>query len=595
MKKFIVLFLVIHFSFAIDIGSDTLITNFAIQQTAQNGDRFALGAVLNGGFSLANTNATILFDALFPVSGVVGLGGGQLILNQDLVFRNVLTLPSFGSIIGNNHSLSLSGFAQLPQAEAECDLFSFDSISGLSGDVDALDFSSDSQFIAASVDSTTAPGRLRVYKIVDKQLIFIAGINPTGGTNTMIPDVRWNPINNIIAVARSASATEVLTFIFDPQASTIVQADAVAQPGRGRAVAWHPSGGFLAAGGTGNAAELRIYSVDGLGNLTQVINVNIAPNRDVQFKSLGWDSSGTFLAVGLNSSGSNPTVLVYEFDPGVPSLILNASIDVGFVRSIDWNKQFSNLLAVGLDNVELPNNLVQVLQHNNVAGTLSVLLSQPGFTSDVGGISWSPDGICLATGSDITGGIGLLEVFRFNSIVPSLTSVFQRSFGANVRAVRWASNGKLVGSGDDTNQLSVFGTSLLEDFFVLSDLSIILNNDLEFRAKANFSGKSSISGYGLSLTVTQTGVIQVDSDSELLFKDITLKGISNNNLYNSSSSSKMKFDNVHIFLDGTLTFTHGSFEVINNLVISTTHGNDAFSFYADKTSNVINKTFVVNK
>ena len=582
--------------FAINIGSDIAITNFAKKQTAQNGDRFASSVALNAGFALANCNTAATFDSLFPVSEVVDFGGGQLILNRDLVLKNVSTLASLGSIIGNNHTLSLSGFTQFPQAEKASTLFPFDSISGLSGDVDALDWSFDDQFIVTAIDSTAAPGRIRIFKEQNTQLSFIVGITPAGGSNKTVNDVRWHPTKNIIAAVRNASSggNEIFTFSFDSQTEIIAPVASVSYSGNARACAWHPTGNFLAVGGTGNSAELRIYSVDGSGNLTQVININVAPNRDVQSKCLDWDAGGNFLAVGLNASGSNPTVLVYEFNAGVPSLVLNVSIDVGFVRSIAWNKQFSSLIAVGLDNVELPSDLVQILEHNSVAATLSVLLTQPGFTSDIHGINWSPDGVCLATGADVVAGTGLFEVFRFDSMAPSLTSAFQESFGAHVRAVRWANNGKLIGCGDDTNQLSIFGISLLEDFFVLSDLSIILNNDLELRAKVNFSGKSSLNGFGLSLTVTQTGIIKVNSDSEVLFKDITLKGISNKNLYNGSPSSKMKFDNVHIFLDGTLTFTHGSFEVINSLVISTTQGGMTFSFHADKTSNIANKTFVVS-
>jgi hypothetical protein len=48
-----------------------------------------------------------IFNSVFPISGSVNLNGGRLSLYQDLAFSNPTTLQGFGTIIGNNHLLDL--------------------------------------------------------------------------------------------------------------------------------------------------------------------------------------------------------------------------------------------------------------------------------------------------------------------------------------------------------------------------------------------------------------------------------------------------------------------------------------------------------
>jgi hypothetical protein len=62
-------------------------------------------AWMKNGFKLASSNTECLFNALFPVGGVVNLNGGTLRLGQDLTFMSSVDLQSLGTIIGNNHRL----------------------------------------------------------------------------------------------------------------------------------------------------------------------------------------------------------------------------------------------------------------------------------------------------------------------------------------------------------------------------------------------------------------------------------------------------------------------------------------------------------
>ncbi len=109
MKKYIVFScLFLNILFAADIGSDILVTRFDTQQTVNNGDRIASFAALAAGFALANSAVIGTFDSFFAVEGNIAFSGGSLILDNDLILHNESQITNFGTIIGNNHVLSLS-------------------------------------------------------------------------------------------------------------------------------------------------------------------------------------------------------------------------------------------------------------------------------------------------------------------------------------------------------------------------------------------------------------------------------------------------------------------------------------------------------
>ena len=103
-----VLLFVTGTSFCVDIGSDTAPTRFSTQQTLWNGDRVAGFASLEAGFRLIGSVATATFDSFFPVSGDIELRFGALILDRDLILRNVSSFITLGDIFGNGHTLEFS-------------------------------------------------------------------------------------------------------------------------------------------------------------------------------------------------------------------------------------------------------------------------------------------------------------------------------------------------------------------------------------------------------------------------------------------------------------------------------------------------------
>lgn len=72
-------------------------------------------AWMKNGFGLQNSSTECTFQSVFPVSGIVDLNGGTLILDQDLIFKNVTVLNGLGTITGANHIVNLcSSITVLP-------------------------------------------------------------------------------------------------------------------------------------------------------------------------------------------------------------------------------------------------------------------------------------------------------------------------------------------------------------------------------------------------------------------------------------------------------------------------------------------------
>jgi len=67
------------------------------------------------GFSLEDFNTTCTFDSVYPVSGAVNLNGGTLCLSQDLLFKNIVDMQGWGTVLGNDYMLDLcSSIAHFP-------------------------------------------------------------------------------------------------------------------------------------------------------------------------------------------------------------------------------------------------------------------------------------------------------------------------------------------------------------------------------------------------------------------------------------------------------------------------------------------------
>ncbi len=94
--------------------------------------------------------------------------------------------------------------------------------------------------------------------------------------------------------------------------------------------------------------------------------------------------------------------------------------------------------------------------------------------------------------------------------------------------------------------------------------TIKLNSDLFLSGKMTFSGICQIDGNNHKLELLPTGKIIIERGSTLLFKDINLDGIGNDNLICSDNQSKIQFDNTKLNFTDNYTFSIGHFEIFNH-------------------------------
>ncbi len=586
MKKYSIL-LIAHSLLAVDIGSDTNITLFNSQVTINDGDRIASGAVLNGGLIFSSKQATGIFDALFPISGTVDIIG-NLVLNQDVRFNNQAEIRQLGNIQGNNKTIEFSSSIKtiptLDKATLVCNT-SLLTTANQTSNIFSADWSFDDKFIATGMVNSAA-NEITIYAFDGQTVLFQTSI---ASDNLTVYALRWHPTKYLLAVGLQGSATfnELRMYEFNPSGPSLTLVDSVDFASSFvLSVAWHPSGDFLAIGlFQATTDEIRIFSVDALGNLTFETAADIVPNQAVWIETLSWDPSGQHLAAGFFNSGSNPTLRVYDFSTSPVSLTFDIGLFTGAtVASVDWHPQ-QNIIAIGTfgnPGIKLY-RYVQSTSLTEIESTNS---------STVYSVNWNPNGTCLITGQPVSGGIGIQNYFFDNTNEQlQLINSFTLASGFSLDT-RWSKNGNYF-VGENTNNLQIY--EKLNTGFTFSDVTINLNSDLFISdSMITFFGESVINGRGFSLELASTVTIRVADNANLFFKNITLKGINNNTLANSSATSNMVLDSVNLVLDNTFTFTFGNFLVENDLVITVTVGSHVYSFYADKTNNITGKTFIVN-
>lgn len=103
----------------------------------------------------------------------------------------------------------------------------------------------------------------------------------------------------------------------------------------------------------------------------------------------------------------------------------------------------------------------------------------------------------------------------------------------------------------------------------ISNLNIQLSSDVYLQnCHITFTGNSMINGNGSVLTLLPTATLIVGANASLTLKDITINGMSNNTLYTSSTTSTFILNNTTINLSNQYTFSQGSMEIYNDVLIT---------------------------
>ncbi len=567
---------------AATIGSDTAVTRFNTSQVVSNGDRIAGFAALNAGFSFNNASTLGTFDSFFHVMGPVALNFGTLILGQDLVLDSPSSIAVAGNIIGAGHTAALAPNISVLAGSALLDscAISFVNNAATAASVLGVDWNSSGQYVAVGL-TNNAGNELSVYSWDGATLSLITGVNLAANTFA----VSWHPTNNWIAVGRDGAAgAEIYNYSFNGVTLTLLSSIDLGGAGNGvRSVAWRPQGDFLAVGSDNNAAELRVYAVNGSG----VFGASALVNLGQDVNAVSWNSAGTQLAAGLDSGADNE-LRVYLFAI-TPTLTLDSTFPVNQnVLACSWNKVSPNneVIAIGVD---AGTDRLQLYLHSTGSLTLIPSIS---IADTVNCLDWHPNGECLLAGLS-NGTIYDLATYMFQNNVLSLNTSFE--LGTDVLSCAWSrGTGSYAVVGDAANTVDVYR---VDANFVnmtavrFSDLFLELHNNVTLRdTSITFSGRSAIAGFNNTLTLTETATLVVEAGASLLLQNITISNLKDSRLRLTDSVSTLSVQNVTFILEDDFTLTNGYLDILGECIIT---GSRAFNYQTNQTS-IIRGSNVVN-
>jgi len=110
---------------------------------------------------------------------------------------------------------------------------------------------------------------------------------------------------------------------------------------------------------------------------------------------------------------------------------------------------------------------------------------------------------------------------------------------------------------------------------ILYDVHLILDGNVIFNgAHIIFGGTSIIDGQGFTLSLGPSFTLGVATDSDLVFRDLEIRGINGNKIQCTDSLSTISFEDVEWVQDGNFTFTVGKFDVLDDFILE----GDGYSF-----------------
>ena len=409
---------------------------------------------------------------------------------------------------------------------------------GMDGEVQALDWSPDGQYLIAGGFGFTGIGdhfQLLSYDRVSNSFTALATVPITTGT---VRSVAWSPDGNYVALSGSNitddSAKQLRVYSFERVTNTLTQIAEFFDDGETiRNVSWNSDGRYLAISGESITSELgeqlQIFELDKINNTMQAVASAFSTNaiyglkwgpgdyiavgglslsqelgedlQILQFDRSGpsltavaaalgtadsifavsWSADGNFVAAG-GSSGSNNILKIVQFDAQTPNaqFITEGLGMSGTIQHIDWSPGL-DFISVGGGG--LTGNEFQVVQFDRNSLSLQEIDAALGIAGTVQGTRWSPDGRFIAVGGGgLTGGIEEeLQIFTgFN--FPSKNVIKDNTVYCNGHDVSATFTGAVgVGiSGSSISNMIIGNTAYnnppsTTNFFVPSNYQFVTN------------------------------------------------------------------------------------------------------------------------
>jgi hypothetical protein len=571
---------------AANIGSDTNVNAYTTQQKVYANDRIASFAALIGGFKIFDLGSTTTFDSFFPVSGDIDLQAGTLVLNKDLTTQDTVFF-SPGNIIGNKHSLdfaqTVSQIPKLSAVQAACSALVMGTNPTIpnSAQVLSCDFSRDSQFVALGCYRTNNPTSSRGTNVTIYQVDFSNPTNPvwtqqvtTAGLSyaneNIMNLIRWHPMKYVLAVAlKTASGTKELRIFLYDGATSLTEVTQTSIPDFGvacYAVAWHPSGDYLAIA-KASSPYIQVYAFDQNTNTLGSVVASSTTAYVTSTKALDWDPTGNYLAIGYNAA---PYMTIFKFTPTGFTQTITPAVGTftGTVNALRWHPLIPNLLGVA---TAAGTNSIRVVQFDPDTQTITnyALATESNIYLAV---DWGACSNCLSAARAAT--TNNHRLFTFTQSPPTLTgNTAFTTLGSNLIDTRYDPSGQWF--IDTSNASAIIARYAMNGRCTnpmcrtFTDLNIYLNSDLYLRdCCLTFAGNCSIIGHNKHLSMSRTCTLQIAAASTLTLKDISVDTMNGTRINCLGNSSTLSLSNATLNLDGDYTFSSGSLTIANNVNIT---------------------------
>jgi hypothetical protein len=286
-------------------------------------------------------------------------------------------------------------------------------------------------------------------------------INPQNAINHAgtLYSTRWHPSGNYLAYAgNTASGIQGRVVFFDTKTgykSVLNSSANIILGANARAVEWSPDGKYLTVGGFGvsNVDHVKTFSFDGY-TLWALPNGNItySPQPAGNVQTLHWHPSGKYLAIGgTSASGTAISTQVYYFNQQSQSFYLLPGCNTIFgdtVRGVHWHPSGGYLALSGERNNNI-NIRTYSFSGQSLSETSSIHSGSLALDMWTNDCKWSPDGAYLAIGEIPLepgvvppGDAQYLRVFSF--LENKLKEVASYNHIDDVRGIAWSPDGRFI-------------------------------------------------------------------------------------------------------------------------------------------------------
>ncbi len=572
--QLISLFFIIHVLFpptlqGVSVGSKSALSSQSLIRflSTDTNNRILGFTALEGGFLLEDNTTSCTFDAYMPVSGLVDLRGGVLVLKKDFTLSNTESSITGGVILANNHALFLPRSVQdfsLPTNP--CFFIQNDGVMQMGSTVQSVDWSLSDSYFAASSSTAGSDTELKI-GYFSGSTVTTTLTQELGTLGVNVNAVAWHPTKRYLAVATSSLVLNVLIYEHRVHNGTLAQLSSTLLSATGLVLAWHPSGAYLVAGFTGGALnnEIVTYAVSTSGVIGASTTINLSPAQNVL--GLSFAPGGNKLAVGTasNTTTNVSELYIYGFSGG--SLTLTSSLDAGAtINSVDWNPTGTFVAAA------LSGNANSIRMYDTSATQVKEVASaRLNIGLDCNSVHWDKTGTYLLVGGT-NGSAGKVYIFQWDSVAKTLTQIYDRSTDLVSNAARWSRSGSYfayAGGIGSTNEVFVYQAASSSICPLRFDrATVVCKNDVIVTGPVKFSNTCKINALGNRIAFASDGQLIGLPGSSLVIEDAWLYNVGGSQLRCLTNTSSITLRNCIISLDGDYTFSQGSllFDLDNKII-----------------------------